>query len=143
MANEKQALGMTMQISQEFIDNLAENIVSESLMATLGGSDKFVHQIISQILSVKVDPKTGQVTSWRDGIPYLNYMINKTIREEVSETVKEIMEEKRPEIRKVIKSELMKKDTVDKFFKAFTNSVIDGMDKSWKTTINVSFGDGE
>lgn len=140
MTNEKQALGMTMQINQEFINSLAEQIISESLLKTLGGSDKFVQQIIHDILNVKVDPKDGKMSTWRDSIPYINYLINDVIREEVKGTVKEILDEKRPEIRKTIRSELMKKDTVDRFFKAFTDSVIDGMDSSWKTTINVSFG---
>lgn len=138
--NEKQALGMTMQINQEFIDSLAEQIVSESLMKTLGGGDKFVQQIIHEIMNVKVDPKDGKVSTWRDAVPYMNYLINNIIREEVKGTVKEILDEKRPEIRKVIRNELMKKDTVNRFFKAFTDSVIDGIDQSWKCKIDVHFG---
>lgn len=140
MVNEKQALGMTMQINQEFINSLAEQIVSESLMTTLGGGDKFVKQIIHDILNVKVDPQDGRLSTWNSAIPYINYLINKVIRDEVKGTIQEILDEKRPEIRKTIRSELMKKDTVDRFFKAFTDSVIDGIDNSWKTTINVSFG---
>ena len=38
---EKQALGMTMQISQEYINNLAIEMIREKLLAALGGSDKF------------------------------------------------------------------------------------------------------
>ena len=37
---EKNALGMTMQINEEFINNLAKQMVSESIMATIGGGDK-------------------------------------------------------------------------------------------------------
>lgn len=141
MANEKQALGMTMQINQEFIENIARDLVSESLLKTLGGGDKFVETLIREILTTKVDRKDGRVSTWSDAIPYVNYLINKILREEITGTVAQIMDEKRPEIRKVIRKELMKADTVDRFYKAFTDSVIAGMDESWRCDINVSFGE--
>lgn len=141
MAIEKQALGMTMQINEEFIENLAREMVSESLLKTLGGGDKFIETLMREILSTKVDAKTGQVSTWRDAIPYVNYLINKIIREEITGTVKEILDEKRPEIRKVIRRELMKKDTVERFYKAFTDSVINGIDQSWRCNIDVTFGE--
>lgn len=141
MANEKQALGMTMQINQEFIENIARDLVSESLLKTLGGGDKFVETLIREILNTKVDRKDGRVSTWRDAIPYVNYLINKILREEITGTVAEIMDEKRPEIRKVIRKELMKADTVERFYKAFTDSVIGGIDQSWKCNIDVTFGE--
>lgn len=143
MTNEKQALGMTMQINQEFIENLARDLVSESLLKTLGGSDRFVETLMKEILNTRVDPQKGTVSTWRDAIPYVNYLINKIIREEIQGTVKEVLDEKRPEIRKVIRKELMKKDTVDRFFKAFTDSVIDGIDNQYRVKIGVKFGDKE
>lgn len=136
--NEKQALGMTMQINQEFINNLAEQIVSESLMATLNGSDKFVKQIIHDILTVKVDKSNGKPTDW-NGIPYVNWLINNVIREEVKGTVEEILDERRPEIRKAIRSELMKKDTIDRFLNAFTDSVVGSVNHPYMASIDVRF----
>lgn len=132
-----------MQINQEFIENLARDLVSESLLKTLGGSDRFVETLMKEILNTRVDPQKGTVSTWRDAIPYVNYLINKIIREEIQGTVKEVLDEKRPEIRKVIRKELMKKDTVDRFFKAFTDSVIDGIDNQYRVKIDVKFGDNE
>ena len=142
MAYEKQAMGMTMQVSEEFINNIAKQIVSESIMTTIGGGDRFVEQIVREILSTKVDAK-GEVSRYnsRDDVPYINYLINKVIREEVTSVLEETVNEKRAEIRKTIKSELMKKETVQKFFDAFTDSLTEGLKSQWKTTINVSFND--
>ena len=52
---EKQALGLTMQISQEYIDNLAAEMVRESLMKTLNGEDRFFRELVKEILNTKVD----------------------------------------------------------------------------------------
>ena len=137
---EKQALGMTMQISQEYINNLATEMIRENLLAALGGSDKFVEELTKEILNTKVN-KDGKVSSYRcsDDIPYIQYLINKTIREEVTGTLQEMLDEKRPEIREKIRKELMKKNTVNKFFDAFTNVISKSLEDEWRTRFEINF----
>ena len=135
---EKQALGMSMQISQEFIDNLAREMVSESLMKTLGGSDRFVEELIRQVLMVKVN-EDGKPSTYYDAKPYLEYLVNKIIRDEVQETVAEIMNEKRPEIRAALRKELSKKKVMDSIYDKFIACMVDNVQSSWKTKINVEF----
>lgn len=136
---EKSALGMTMQINEEFINNLTKQMVSESIMATIGGGDKFVQQITADILKTKVNPDNGRVESYSSSIPYIQYLINKVIREEVSGTIQEVLDEKRPEIRGAIKEELMKNKTIDAFYEAFVSSIEDSLETRYYTHINVSF----
>ena len=136
---EKNALGMTMQINEEFINNLAKQLVSESIMATIGGGDKFVSQIVADILKTKVNPDNGRVEPYSSSIPYIQYLINKVIREEVAGTIQEVLNEKRQEIRSCIKEELMKDKTVNAFYQGFVDNMIEGIENRYKTTINVSF----
>ena len=138
---EKQALGMTMQISQEYINNLATEMIRENLLAALGGSDKFVEELTKEILNTKVDRDNGRVSSYssRSDIPYIQYLINKTIREEVTGTLQEMLDEKRPEIREKIRKELMKKNTVNKFFDAFTNTISESLENKWLTKFEINF----
>ena len=136
---EKNALGMTMQINEEFINNLAKQMVSESIMATIGGGDKFVSQITADILKTKVNPDTGRVESYSNSIPYIQYLINKVIREEVSGTIQEVLDEKRTEIRQCIRAELLKDKTIEAFYKGFVDTVIDSIDSRYYTRINVAF----
>lgn len=138
---EKQALGMTMQISQEYINNLAMEMIRENLLAALGGSDKFVEELTKEILNTKVDKDNGKVKSYssRDDIPYIQYLINKTIREEVVGTLQEMLDEKRPEIREKIRKELMKKNTVNKFFDAFTYTISKSLENEWRTRFEINF----
>ena len=136
---EKNALGMTMQINEEFINNLAKQMVSESIMATIGGGDKFVSQITADILKTKVDPSSGRVTAYSDGIPYINYLINNVIREEVKGTIQEVLDEKRAEIRECIRAELLKDKTIEAFYQGFINTVVESIGTRYYSKINVSF----
>lgn len=136
---EKSAFGMTMQINEDFINNLAKQMVSESIMATIGGGDKFVSQIVADILKTKVNPDNGRVESYSSSIPYIQYLINKVIREEVSGTIQEILNEKRFEIRECIRAELLKDKTIEAFYQGFINEVTEGIDCRYKTSIHVNF----
>lgn len=136
---EKNALGMTMQINEEFINNLAKQMVSESIMATIGGGDKFVQQITADILKTKVNPDTGRVESYSSSIPYIQYLINKVIREEVAGTIQEVLDEKRAEIRESIRAELLKDKTIDAFYKGFVETITDSIECRYRTSIHVNF----
>ena len=136
---EKNALGMTMQINEEFINNLAKQLVSESIMATIGGGDKFVSQIVADILKTKVNPDNGRVEPYSSSIPYIQYLIHKVIREEVAGTIQEVLDEKRQEIRSCIKAELMKDKTVNALYQGFVDNMIEGIGNRYKTKINVFF----
>ena len=131
---EKNALGMT--INEEFINNLAKQLVSESIMATIGGGDKFVSQIVADILKTKVNPDNGRVEPYSSSIPYIQYLINKVIREEVAGTIQEVLDEKRQEIRSCIKAELMKDKTVNALYQGFVDNMIEGIGNRYKTKIN-------
>ena len=136
---EKNALGMTMQINEEFINNLAKQMVSESIMATIGGGDKFVSQITADILKTKVNPDNGRVESCISSIPYIQYLINKIIREEVSGTVQEVLEEKRTEIRECIRAELLKDKTIEALYHGFVDTVVGSIENRYYTKIDVTF----
>ena len=136
---EKNALGMTMQINEEFINNLAKQMVSESIMATIGGGDKFVQQITADILKTKVNPDTGRVESYSSSIPYIQYLINKVIREEVAGTIQEVLDEKRAEIRESIRAELLKDKTIDAFYKGFVETITVSIESRYRTSIHVNF----
>ena len=136
---EKNALGMTMQINEEFINNLAKQMVSESIMATIGGGDKFVQQITADILKTKVNPDNGRVESYNSSIPYIQYLINKVIREEVAGTIQEVLDEKRSEIRECIRAELLKDKTIDAFYTGFVDAAIGSIESRYYAKINVVF----
>ena len=130
---------MSMNISQEFVDNLAKDLISQSLAETLGGSDRVVEAIIREVLNKRVDPYDGKPSTYSGAIPMINYFINTAIKEELKETIKEFLDENRPKIRAALKKELTKQKTLDSFCAAFTDSFATAVEYNWRTNINVSF----
>lgn len=132
----KEALGMSMTISEDFIQNLAKELVTESLIKTLDGKNRIAEEIVRQVLDQKVDRDNGAPTSSDyKACTFLEFQIRKMLREEIVLVTKEVMEEKRPEVRETIRRELMKKATVDRFFNAFYDTVIGNLDSTWRTNI--------
>lgn len=136
---EKNALGLSMTVDQKFINDIAKDIVYESLTTALGGKEEIIREIIRDFLSRKVDPKDGTPSTWSSAVPYVRYLSNAMISEEVKQCVKEVFEEKRPEIRAAIKKELMKKQTMDRIYQNFAGAMIENMDKRWQTNVSVEF----
>lgn len=134
----KDALGMTLEISQDFIDNLAKNLVTESLIETLNSKDDIVKQIVSSILSVKVNDD-GKISSYSSDnkYTYLQYLVNNMIKEEVLNVANEVLNEKKEQIRESIKHEFSKKATLDKFYNAFFSSIVDNLSNAYRTTVEV------
>ena len=135
----KEALGMSMNISQEFVDNLAKDLISQSLAETLGGSERIAEAMIREFLSKRVDPRDGTPSTYSSSIPMMNYFINTAIKEELKNVVKEFLDENRPKIRAALKKALTNQKTLDSYCAAFTDSVMTALEYNWKTHIDVSF----
>ena len=111
--SEKSVMGMTFQMNEEFINNLAKQMVTESIMETIGGGERFVSQIVAEILNTKVDPSNGRVSTYSSAVPYIKYLMDRVIRDEVTGTIQDVLNEKRPEIRACIRRTLMEDKTVE------------------------------
>ena len=134
----KEALGMSLEISQDFIDNLTKDLLTQSLIETLDAKNSIVEKIVSQILSVKVNEQ-GQIDSWSSANKYtfLEYLVRKMIRDEVRSVAEEVLNEKRDDIRKSTRKEMSSKATIDKFCNAFFSTVVDGLESNYRTSIDV------
>lgn len=135
----KEALGMSLEISQDYIDNLTKDLLTQSLIETLDAKNTIVEGIVSSILSVKVN-EDGKISNWSNDNKYtfLEYLVRKMIRDEVRSVAEEVLNEKRDDIRKSIRKEMSSKATIDKFCGAFFSTVIDGLESSYKTSIDVT-----
>lgn len=136
----KEALGMSLEISQEYIDSLTKDLLEQSLIETLDAKNTIVQNIVSNVLSAKVD-ESGRVSSYSSDNKYtfLEYLVRKMIREETLSVTEEVLKEKRKEIRDTIKKELNKKANIDKFFDAFMSTTMDSLDNRYRTYFDIRF----
>lgn len=137
----KEALGMSLEISQEYIDNLTKQLLEESLIETLDAKNRIVEGIVSSVLSVKVDDN-GRVSNYHNDnrYTYLEWLVRKLVKDEVTEMTHEVLEEKREVIRKAIRKELSRKSTLDSLVGAFFDSAIENIKSNWRTRVDVNFG---
>lgn len=131
-------MGMSLQLDTEYIKNLTKEIIKQGMVETLG-NENLVGAIVSEILNKPVD-ENGKVatSSYSRSKPMLQYLVDKELREQIVEIAKEAIEEKKPAIREAIKKEMQKKATIDQFVSKFYSSIIDNLDSSYRTQINVN-----
>jgi hypothetical protein len=137
MSNKKEALGMSLEISQEYIDSLTKDLLQQSLIETLDAKNNIVQNIITEVMNTKVD-EHGQKPSYssRTDMTYIQYLINKSIRDELGKLCEEAID--KSQVRQSIKRELSKKATVDKFVNAFFVGVLDNLNNSWRTKVDIN-----
>ena len=136
----KEALGMSLEISQEYIDNLTRDLLEQSLIETLDAKNTIVESIVSSVLSVRVN-EDGRVSSYdRDNrYTFLEYLVRKMIKDEVKSVTDEVLEEKRSDIREAIRREVNKKANMNKLVDAFFESLTNNLHNEYRTTIDIGF----
>lgn len=136
----KEALGMSLEISQEYIDSLTRDLLEQSLIETLDAKNTIVESIVSSVLSVKVNDE-GRVSGYEreNRYTFLEYLVRKMIKDEVKSVTDEVLEEKRGDIREAIRREVNKKANMNKLVDAFFEGLSDNLHDKYRTTIDIGF----
>lgn len=136
----KEALGMSLEISQDYIDSLTKDLLEQSLIETLDAKNTIVENIVSSVLSVKVN-EDGRVSNYEreNRCTFLEWLVRKMIKEEVRSVADEVLEEKRGDIREAIRREVSKKANLNKMVDAFFESFSDNLNNKYRTTIDIGF----
>lgn len=132
-------VGIDLNIDDNYLNEAVKSIVMTGIAETLD-KDKIVSGLVNAVLETKVD-ESGEISSYSRDNRYtlLEVYVNKMIREIVKEEMKNIVEEKRPKMQEIIRKELNKKATLDKFVDAFISSNLDNLDNNWRTKISIEY----
>lgn len=132
-------VGIDFNIDNNYLNEAVKNIVMTGIAETLD-KDKIVSGLVNTVLETKVDER-GKISSYSSDNKYtlLELYVNQMIRELVKEEMRKIVEEKRPKMQEIIRKELNKKATIDKFVDAFISNNLDNLDSNWKTEISVKY----
>ena len=128
-----------MNVDNNYLNEAVKSIVMTGIAETLD-KDKIVNGLVKAVLETKVDEK-GEISSYSRDNRYtlLEVYVNNIIREIVKEEMKKLVEEKRPKMQEIIRRELNKRATLDKFVDAFISNNLDNLDSNWKTKISVEY----
>ena len=132
-------VGIDLNIDDNYLNEAVKSIVMTGIAETLD-KDKIVSGLVNAVLETKVD-ESGEISSYSRDNRYtlLEVYVNKMIREIVKEEMKKLVEEKRSKMQEIIRKELNKKATLDKFVDAFMSSNLDNLDNNWRTKISVEY----
>lgn len=132
-------VGIDLNVDNNYLNEAVKSIVMSGIAETLD-KDKIVNGLVKAVLETKVDEK-GRISSYSSDNRYtlLEVYVNNIIREIVKEEMKKLVEEKRPKMQEIIRRELNKRATLDKFVDAFISNNLDNLDSNWKTKISVEY----
>ncbi len=132
-------VGIDLNVDNNYLNEAVKSIVMTGIAETLD-KDKIVNGLVKAVLETKVD-KEGRISSYSSDNRYtlLEVYVNNIIREIVKEEMKRLVEEKRTKMQEIIRRELNKRATLDKFVDAFISNNLDNLDSNWKTKISVEY----
>ena len=132
-------VGIDLNIDDNYLNEAVKSIVMTGIAESLD-KDKIVNGLVKTVLETKVDEK-GEISSYSRDNRYtlLEVYVNNIIREIVKEEMKKLVVEKRPKMQEIIRRELNKRATLDKFVDAFISNNLDNLDSNWKTKISVEY----
>lgn len=132
-------VGIDLNVDNNYLNEAVKSIVMTGIAETLD-KDKIVNGLVKAVLETKVD-KEGRISSYSSDNRYtlLEVYVNNIIREIVKEEMKKLVEEKRTKMQEIIRRELNKRATLDKFVDAFISNNLDNLDSNWKTKISIEY----
>lgn len=133
-------VGLDLNIDNNYLTEAVKQTVIMGIAESLNGKNEIVSQIVNSVFSTKVD-KEGKISSYSSDNKYtlIEFYVRKVLKEIAIEEIKNICEERKPEIREIIRRELTKKASAQKFVDKFFDCMVENLDSQWKTTINVDF----
>jgi predicted transcriptional regulator len=133
-------VGLDLNIDQNYLENAVQQTVIMGIAEALNGKNEITSQIVKCVLSQRVSEKGTVSTYDRDNkYSLLEFYVRKALEEETRAVLKQMVEEKRPEIHEMIRKELSKKTTLNKFCNSFIDAVQGSLDNYYRTKIEVLF----
>ncbi len=132
-------VGIDLNVDENYLNEAVKSIVMTGIAESLD-KEKIVNGLVKTVLETKVDEE-GKISSYSRDNRYtlLEVYVNKMIRDIMKEEMKKLVEEKRPKMQEIIRRELNKRATLDKFVDAFISNNLDNLDSNWKTKISVEY----
>ena len=118
------------------VNDLVKSVIQTQIISAFNSGPELIEKLVKSALSAPVGEFNGRVNTAGFGenkIPYLDWLVNDTIRQAALEAVTKIVRESSEDIEKAVRASLSSETVVSAFSKAIVNTV----DSAWK--INVSF----
>lgn len=131
---------MSLNLSADMIKPIIEKTIQANVLSALNGWEGVVTDMVNTVLATKVD-EHGKISSYSSENRYtwIEVNLNRRIKELVEGEVKKQIEESAEAIREAVRKQITSKAGSNAIAKAVVDGLIGTFEKSWNSTINISF----
>ena len=135
---------MSLNLSADMIKPIIEKTIQANVLSALNGWEGVVTDMVNTVLTTKVD-KNGVISCYSSENRYtwIEVNLNRRIKELVEGEVKKQIEESAEAIREAVRKQITSKAGSNAVAKAVVDGLIGSFEKSWNSTINISFAKNE
>lgn len=138
MTDKKPIVGIDLGIDPEYLEGVVKKTVIASVSQSLLGKEELAQQIISTVLSTRVD-SSGRASTYRHDKTLLEYLVNKAVRDAATKALEEAADEMQEQVKKVLKCKLAEEGTQDAMCDALLKCMLGSLRYSYKTEVDISF----
>lgn len=129
-------MGLELKIDEKYIAETAKKIIEAGVLSALGNKEELVSQVITSILSTKVN-KEGDVSSYDSENRYtlLDIYVKNAVIETAKEVIREIVDENRTQLKRMFKEQLSSESSLELFVKSFVDNTVSSLEDTWRSRI--------
>ncbi|MGJ1499658.1 hypothetical protein ACR79R_20265 [Sphingobacterium spiritivorum] len=133
---------VSMQVSPEIIKPIIETKIKEAIAAALGGPDAIVKEVVTRVLTQKVNSK-GNVSSYSSDNKYnwIDAVVTTQIEEAVKEQIKDQMIKANGLIQKEVEKFLLSKKGSSQIASLLCSSMANSIGSLYRTSVKVEFSE--
>lgn len=131
---------MSLNLSADMIKPIIEKTIQANVLSALNGWEGVVTDMVNAVLTTKVD-KNGNISDYSSENRYswVEVNLNRRIKELVEDEVKKQIEKSADAIRDAVRKQITSRAGSNAIAKAVVDGLIGTFEKSWNSTINISF----
>ena len=127
---------MNLSINKDMLTPVIEEQVKAMMTTILGGKDRIVDNVISQVLKTKVDCD-GRPSTYSSAKPYIEYLLNAELTKAIKEVITEEIQSRIGVIRRAVKKQIQS----DKGASIIADALLGGLNKTlegaWSSEFNI------
>jgi len=125
---------VNLSISKEIIQPIIDAKVSAAVCEALSGSKNIISDVVSKILTMKVD-SSGKASSYSSDIPFIQWLCNNAIHEAAKTAVKEYIGKSKEGLAIEIQKTLVKNQKIIAL--NLVNSFIENTQSDYRMNVNI------
>ena len=127
-------------VSKEYIASAVQEVVKAAIVSALGDPEKLVRRSIGDVLDLKVDKETGEISNrgWNT-TPYIDWLVKRAVEKTIKECITEAIQEHQDEFKAAVLHQIRTRKFQNAVTVAFCDAILSSATDDWKMPVTVEF----